>query len=194
MLHTAMVGAAQNLTILVGRPISLSSLDVETVPLDDLMALSDDSKSETVGVYLLLTDEELSGEAIIILQPEEAMLLVDWLLEEPPGTTGHLDDLATSALAELGNQALSSFLNSLADTTGIILRLSPPAVVVDTMPAIFQSVAMAAATISDELLIVKTSFISNERSLKIQFWLIPDVVTITPVSIATKQWQWNKLT
>jgi len=194
MLHEAMESVARSLTILAGRPLTLAGLEVETVPIDRLTALSDNFELEAVGIYLLLTDEELSGEAIIILQPDEAMILVDWLLEESPGTTGQLDDLAISALAECGNQTLSSFLNTLADTTGMTLRLSPPAVVVDTMPVIFQSVALSAATIADELLIIKTDFVNEESSLKVQFWLIPDFVnTATPVSVATRQWQWDIL-
>jgi len=194
MLHQAMDSAARSLTMLTGWPFTLAGLDIGAVPVDSLAVVSDDREMERVGIYLLLTDEELSGEAIMILQPDEAMVLVDWLLEEPSGTTGQLDDLAVSALAECGNQTLSSFLNTLADATGMTLRLSPPAVVVDTMPVIFQAVAMSAATISDELLVIKTDFVNEENSLKVQFWLIPDVVnTATPVSIATRQWQWDAL-
>ena len=194
MLHKAMENVARSLTILAGHPITLAGLEVETFSIDCLTALSDNCESETVGVYLLLTDEELSGEAIIILRPDEALVLVDWLLEEPPGTTGQLDDLAISALAECGNQTLSSFLKTLADAIGMAQRLSPPAVVVDTMPVIFQSVALSAATIADELLVITTDFINEESSLKVQFWLIPDVVnTATPVSVATRQWQWDVL-
>jgi len=194
MLHMAMDGVARSLSMLAGRPIALEGLSIETVPLSCLATLSDDCELEAVGIYLLLTDEELSGEAILILQPDEAMVLVDWLLEEPPGTTGQLDDLEISALAEFGNQTLSSFLNTLADTNGMTLRLSPPAVVVDKIAVIFQAVAMSAATISDELLVVKTNFVNDESLLKVKFWLVPDFInTATPVSTATRQWQWDVL-
>jgi chemotaxis protein CheY-P-specific phosphatase CheC len=89
---------------------------------------------------------------------------------------------------------VSSFLNTLADATGMTLRLSPPAVIVDTMAVILQTVAMSAATISDELLVIKTNFINEDSTLKVQFWLIPDFLnTATPVSAATRQWQWDVL-
>lgn len=194
MLQQAMAHVAHDLTALTGRQIQVYRLVIETVPLQELAHVSADSKMEAVGIYLLLTDEELSGEAVIILSLDDAMRLVDWLLEEQPGTTTRLDDLAYSALAELGNQALSSFLNTLANSTGITLRLSPPAVLVDVIGAIFEAVAMSAASISDEVLVVKTDFVNNESSLTVQFWVIPDFISpVSPVSTATKQWQWDVL-
>ena len=123
MLHQAMAHVAYDLTALTGRQIQAHRLVIETIPLQELADVSADSKMEAVGIYLLLTDEELSGEAVIILSLTDAMRLVDWLLEEQSGTTTRLDDLAHSALAEFGNQALSSFLNTLANATGMTLRL-----------------------------------------------------------------------
>jgi len=194
LLYQAMAHVAYDLTNLTGRQIEMNSLVIETIPLKNLADVSADAEIQAVGIYLLLTDAELSGEAVIILSPADAMRLVDWLLEEPPGTTVQLDTLEHSALAELGNQALSSFLNTLANSTGMTLRLSPPAVMVDVIGAIFEAVAMSAAALSDEVLVIKTEFVNDERSLTVQFWVIPDFISpVTPVSTATKQWQWDVL-
>jgi chemotaxis protein CheC len=194
LLYQAMAHVADDLTTLTGRLLEINSLVIETIPLKNLAGVAADAEMEAVGIYLLLTDEALSGEAVIILSPADAMRLVDWLLEEPPGTTTQLDTLEHSALAEFGNQALSSFLNTLADSTGMTLRLSPPGVMVDVIGAIFEAVAMSAAALSDEVLVIKTEFVNDERSLTVQFWVIPDFISpVTPVSTATKQWQWDVL-
>lgn len=193
MLLTAMRQVARDLTEMTGRPIELNGLDIETLPVNRLGTLAGDPEAETVGIYLLLTDEKLSGEAILLMQPEEALRLVDWLLEAHPGTTTRLGGLERSALSEFGNQALSSFLNAVADLAGIPLRLSPPTVVVDMLAVILEAVAMTAAVMADELLIIKTDFVNNERSLKAQFWVVPDFITAAPVSAATSQWKWDVL-
>jgi len=193
MLMAAMRQVARSLTEMTGRPIELNGLDIETIPVNRLRTLAGDPKAETVGIYLLLTDEKLSGEAILLMQPEDALCLVDWLLEARPGTTTRLGDLERSALSEFGNQTLSSFLNVLADLSGIPLRLSPPNVVVDMLAVILEAVAMAAAVMADELLIIKTDFVNNECSLKAKFWVVPDFITTASVSAATNQWKWNVL-
>ena len=194
ILDAVMENVAQDLTKLVGQPFEFSGLDIKTISVDSLEDLTDDSDTEAVGIYLLLTDEELSGEAMLVLAPDEAMSVVDWLLEESLGTTTQLGDLETSALAELGNQTLSSFLNTIADLTHTPLRPSPPTVVVDTIAIISKAVALSAATVTNEFMLIKTDFINFEKSLKIQFWIVPDFITTSvPVSVTTSEWKWNAL-
>jgi chemotaxis protein CheC len=107
------------------------------------------------------------------------MNLVDSLLEARPGTTTRLNELGCSALSEFGNLALSSFLNAVADLTRVSLRLSPPAIVLDTLTVIFEAVAMSALTVSDEVPIIKMGFVDWDDSLKFQFWVLPDFVTLS---------------
>ncbi len=176
MLHLAMRHVAHNLSDMTGRPFKMDNLRLETVPINCLEGDCADPEAEAVGIYLLI-DGDLSGEAIVVLCPADAAYLADWLLDTRPGTTTHLGDIERSALAEMGNLALSSFLNAIADLIGKPLRLSPPAVVVDMLAVIFEAVAMSADTASDELLLIKTDFVNEESGLRLQFWVVPDFAT-----------------
>jgi chemotaxis protein CheC len=177
MLHMAMRHTAHNLTDMVENPFKIDNLRVETLSLSQLSLYANDPESETVGVYLLI-DDELLGEAVLILSLADAMYLADWLLEVRPGTTTKLGEMERSALAEAGNLVLSSFLNALAEFTDTPLRLSPPAVMVDMLATIFEMVAVSAAPVTDELLIVETDLMNVESNLSIQFWILPDPVVI----------------
>jgi chemotaxis protein CheC len=172
VLHTAMRHTARSLTDMVDHSFDLKNLRVETLPIGQLGLRADDPETETVGVYLLMGDD-LPGEAILILSLEDAMYLADWLLEQRPGTTTHLSDLECSALAEAGNQVLSSFLNALSEFTGTPLRLSPPAVMVDMLATIFEAIAMSAGATTNELLIIETELVNIESDLSLQFWVLP---------------------
>lgn len=172
MLHTAMRHTARNLTDMVNHSFELNNLRVQTVPISQLVTRADDPETETVGVYLLLGND-LPGEAILILSLENAMYLADWLLEQRPCTTTHLGELECSALAEAGNQVLSSFLNALSEFSGMPLRLSPPAIMVDMLATVFEAIAMSAGAISDELLIIETELVNVESDLSLQFWVLP---------------------
>jgi chemotaxis protein CheC len=176
ILHTAIRHVAYNLSEMIGRAVKIDRLTIETIPINRLESSCLNPESEAVGIYLLI-DGDLSGESILVFCPDDAMYLADWLLEVRPGTTTRLGDIERSALAELGNQALSSFLNAIADLTGAPLRLSPPAVIVDMLGVIFEAVAMSADTASDDLLIIKTSLVNTDSSLRFQFWVIPDLIT-----------------
>ncbi len=173
LLHAAMRHTASSLGDMVNHAFSLKNLKVETLPLSQLGMAAENPETETVGVYLLMGDD-LPGEAILILSLADAMYLADWLLEERPGTTTHLGELECSALAEAGNQVLSSFLNALAEFTGTPLRLSPPALMVDMLATVFEAVAMSAGATSDELLIIKSELVNIESDLSLQFWVLPN--------------------
>ncbi len=178
MLHLAMQHTAHSLTDMVGRTITAKSLRIKTVPISYLMGCLDDPEAETVGIYLRLSDD-LPGQAILILSPEDGMYLADWLLEERPGTSTRLGPLEYSALAELGNLTLSSFLNTLANFTGSSLRPSSPAMMVDMLAAILEVVVTNVAAVADDLLIIETDFVNVESALWIRFWVLPDPAVLT---------------
>jgi chemotaxis protein CheC len=177
-LYAAMRHVAHNLAEMVGRPIQINNLRIETLPISHLNARVDDPEAETVGIYLLI-GEDLPGEAILILPLDDAMYLADWLLEIRPGTTTKLGPLECSALAEFGNLTLSSFLNAVAEFVGTPLRLSPPAVMVDMVATVFEAVVMSAAAVTDELLIVEADFVNVESDLSIRFWVLPNTAELS---------------
>jgi chemotaxis protein CheC len=178
LLYRIMRHVAYNLSDMVGRPIKIKSLCIKTIPLSRLGTYARDPEAETVGIYLLIS-EDLSGEAVLTLSRDDAMYVTDWLLEVRPGTTTKLGELECSALAELGNLILSSFLNVIAEFTGAPLRLSPPALMVDMLATIFETIAMSAATSTDELTIIEADFVNVESDLAIHFWVLPDPAMVT---------------
>jgi len=178
VLRIAMRQVAHNLTEMIRRPFETSKMRIETIPINRLTAYTDDPEAETVGIYLLSGDD-LPGQAILILSLNDARQLVDWLLKRPPGASVKLDSLERSVLAEIGNLTLSSFLNAVAVFTGKHLRPSPPAVMVDMLAAVLETVVTAVAAVTDELLIIETDFVNVESSLSIRFWLLPDPIVLS---------------
>jgi chemotaxis protein CheC len=181
-LRLAMQHTAYSLSDLLRRPIKIDSLRFKTIPISQLAAYADDPEAETVGVYVL-TGDDLPGQAILILSPDDAMYVADWLLEARPGTTTRLGPLEYSTLAELGNLTLSSFLNAVAEYSRTPLRPSPPAVIVDMLAAVLEVVATSVAAITDELLIIETAFVNTESSVLIRFWVLPDPAVLTVAGI-----------
>ncbi len=173
VLRLALWHVASCLSDLTYRSITLNSVQLEVIPLDELVLASSDPEAETVGIYLLIGDE-LPGQALFMLSLDDALYLTDWLLGAPAGVTTQLDELESSALAELGNVALAAFLNTLAEFNGNPLRLSPPAIIVDMLATILQVVATSAGALVDELLIIKADFRDEYDSIEIRFWLLPD--------------------
>ncbi|HWI51443.1 MAG TPA: chemotaxis protein CheC [Symbiobacteriaceae bacterium] len=110
-----------------------------------------------VAVYLGI-EGDLNGHLMLLFTQQSGLRVVDMLMEMPAGTTDQLDDLAVSALAELGNICGSSFLNALSDRTGLTIVPTTPVVVVDMAGAILESVVTELYLNGDEVLVVETGF------------------------------------
>ncbi len=196
VLHTAVASAARGLADFVGRPIHLSTFQVEAVPVARITRYAGDPEAGMVGIYLLL-EGDLRGQAILIMPLDSARALASVLVDTLPDTANVLGDLERSALAEVGNVMVSYFLNAVA---GFLRRPrplypSPPAVMVDMLGAILDVVAAPAATESDNLLIVACGLsmgrmeshqrVSMQQSaMQVHFWVLPDTVAAASSAVA----------
>ncbi len=66
---------------------------------------------------------------MLVFTPDSARRVAELLLEMPVGSLPGLDELAFSALAEVGNVSGSYFLNALAGRTGQRVTPTTPAVI-----------------------------------------------------------------
>jgi chemotaxis protein CheC len=172
IFQACLQNSARGLSEMVGRRIDIHLPKIEEIPIGHVIDRVGGPETEMVGIYLLI-DGDVSGQTILMLSLTEALFLVDLLLGEPPGTTTHLGDLERSALAETGNLTAAFFLNEIDALTGISLRPSPPAVIVDMLGAIIDVITAPIAVISDKLSIVETVFEDDGRTVLAHFWILP---------------------
>jgi chemotaxis protein CheC len=97
------------------------------------------------------------------------------MLGEPQGTITSLGDMERSALAEVGNLLVSSFLSAVVTliSGNTLLRPSPPGIQVDMLGAILPSVVVPLAAQCDDLQIVETVFRDSTNTVEIRLWLLP---------------------
>ncbi len=178
LLNAAMKNVADNLSMMTGREIAVDPPVLKSIPLSELMEHGTESpEAETVGIYLLI-EGDLEGQSLLIFGLTDALYLVDMLMGEEPGTTQEMDDVAQSAMAEIGNISLASFLNVLSDRTGHSILPSPPAVIIDMAASILAAVAANTAEFAaDQLIILDTVFKDAGRVIQTKFWVIPNMET-----------------
>jgi chemotaxis protein CheC len=176
-MQSAMKHAADGLSDMVGRPITIEVPHVETLLMGQMPQIAENLETEIVGVYLLV-DGDFTGQVLLMLSIAEALYMVDLLLGQEPGTTTELGDLERSALAEAGNLVTSYFLNEIAALTQISARPSPPAVMIDMMGAIVDVVVTPIASVTDALFMAETTFQESGRAVLAYFWVLPQPIEI----------------
>ena len=138
-LNMATSRVSHSLSETIGQPIRNDATRVATVPVASVASRLGNPTETAVGVGLQITGDA-QGQALLILSWTHALKLVDLMIGEDPGTTANIGFEERSALAEAGNLALTSFLNALATSCSLPLRLLPstPDVIVDRRERIVQ--------------------------------------------------------
>ncbi len=168
----AMQKAVSDLELFTQRPFTLNQMQIKLIPFTNLRTYVNDPLF-AAAIFLHMSDD-LPGWAVFTLPENRAVRIVDWLLEKPTGTTYDLDPLACSALAEMGNIMLASFLSQLSQFTGVSIRPSPPSVVVDKLATILEIGAVSVSVITDELLVIEAIVENKVEGVQIRTWILPD--------------------
>jgi chemotaxis protein CheC len=175
-LRQALWYVAYNLSMLLSRSVAVVSIKVRSYVASELAGAIGSTEAEMVGVYLLFSDD-LPGQTILMLPALFIPRVVDWMMNEPPGTTRQVGALEQSALGELGNVAVSAFLNSVAQPAWGPVHPSPPAIMVDTLDNILDTVTASIAGGYERLTILDASFQDEKKSFPLRMWIIPNPTT-----------------
>ncbi|MEB3298266.1 MAG: chemotaxis protein CheC [Candidatus Sericytochromatia bacterium] len=129
--------AATSLSTMLGVPVKM---EVPAVGLSDVSQIGDllGGREAMVRAVYLLVSGELEGHMALIMREAEALRLLAALMPERLSNQKS-DELAESALAEIGNILTSAYVGALTRWTGLDLRPSPPLTAHDQAGAILDS-------------------------------------------------------
>jgi chemotaxis protein CheC len=147
-----MVDAMVNITV-----PQATSIDVADVPL-----LLGGEEQEVAASYVQVIGQ-IRGHLVMVFPLVDANKLIELIV---PGANLDLasDEMAMSAVQEIGNILSSNFLRSLSDLTQLSMLPTVPAVAVDFAGSIISYVVASMYEITEHLVIVQTNFdVGGER-------------------------------
>jgi chemotaxis protein CheC len=110
---------------------------------------------------------DLEATALLIIGEENADTICGLLGVETNTDTGR------SALEEVGNILVASYVGALGDMTGLQIELGPPEQVFDMLGAIMGSILAMSAGASDVALMLDSALIIEGQACSLSFLLIP---------------------
>jgi chemotaxis protein CheC len=166
------VTAVSGLSQMVNRDFTITTLSIEEVSMRNATNLIGRAEDKVIGVYLLFSGNT-SGQILLAFQPQIAFELVDMAMGVNLGSTTALGEMERSVLGEMGNIVGTFFLNGVADSVGLRLMPSPPAVVEDMAGAVIGSVLAEAFDENESLFVIKLLFSSNIKEMEGRFLVLP---------------------
>lgn len=159
--------AAAALSQLLGRPVDISVPTAAALPLADAVAISGDPEAERHGILVPIVGE--MEAAVVLLVPEEDAHTLTSVF----GLDPHSDD-GRSMLSEVGNILGTSYINVLAQMTGMDMEPAPPQVTHDMLGAILASVLLGRGDDIEVALILDSALEVEGESCSMSFLLLPE--------------------
>jgi chemotaxis protein CheC len=177
--------AARGFSGLLGKSMSVTEPVIRLIPFAEIPMMLGGPEEEAVGIYLMF-EGDIPGQMILIIPIQRAKELVALLLEIPVEQVQSLGSLERSALGEMGNMTGTFFLNSVAELTGLSVRPSIPAVMVDMVGSILDIIVATTGGLGPNVLMFQATFVYGEHKTKTDFWVIPDPNTVNYIASKVK--------
>ncbi|NMB27911.1 MAG: chemotaxis protein CheC [Tissierellia bacterium] len=165
--------AATALASMISKRVNMDVPQVRIMEFNDVARVLGGEEKLVVGIYFDLNDE-VDGNIMFILDLESAINLTNILLNRT-SKEDELDDMAISALSEVGNILASSYVNSLSALTGLKISISIPSLAIDMAGAILSVPAIQFGYVADQVLFIETIFEEGNNCVKGNLFLLPDM-------------------
>lgn len=159
--------------------IDMSVPKVQMLEFKDAAAILGGEERLVVGIYLDLYDD-VEGNIMFVMDLESAINLTDMLLNRK-SKGKELDEIALSALSEVGNILASSYVNSLSALTNLKITVSVPSLASDMAGAILSVPAIQFGQIADQILFIETVFAEGDDYVKGNLFLMPDMASFQKI-------------
>lgn len=166
--------AATALSSMLGEEVRITIPEVRIMGYNEAIDWIGGPEVITAGVLV-----HMSGELNGIMLSVQQMEFVNLVLEHMVGRTitcyEELTELDRSALVEVGNIMISTFINALCGLAEISTRLTVPAFAVDMQGAILTVPMAVFGGQSDYIMTVGADFICEGRQVPCRLLLSPDI-------------------
>ena len=170
--------AATALATMLNTKVDMTVPKVALVEFSEMGETMGGEEQIMAGIYLSISGD-ITGSIMFLLEEKSAHELVAHLM----GMSGTdfvegqpFSEMEQSALQEIGNIIVGSYLNSLSMLTNLKIIESVPSLAVDMAEALLSVPAIEFGMVGDQMLLIQTSF-SEDTELNGYFVLVPDLAS-----------------
>jgi len=161
--------AASSISVLIDKPVDMTVPTIELLGYEEVyeQIMAEDSMVNAVlirmtgdaeGVFLFITSDEVSENLVNMMVPSGIQIN---------------DEMSESAIKELVNIVVTSYLNSVAKMVDVYLLSSVPILVRDMFGAILSSVYIESEQYDDNVMIIKNEFLYQGDRMDSSLYFVP---------------------
>ena len=166
--------AATSLSSLIGIPVRIKQPEVRIMEYNEAIEWIGGPEPITAGVLVGMSGQ-LSGIMLSVQQLEFVNLVLESMLGIHIDDYSQLDEMGRSALTEVGNIMISTFINALSSLADIEIDLTVPGFTVDMQGAIMTVPMAEYGGQSNYIMTIGGNFICNGKVIPCRLLLSPDI-------------------
>ena len=166
--------AATSLSALIGKPVRIQQPEVRIMGYNEAIEWIGGPEEITAGVLVGMSGQ-ISGIMLSVQQLEFVNLVLESMMEKTIQDYMELGEMEHSALTEVGNIMISTFINALSGLAGLDIDLTVPAFTVDMQGAIMAVPMAEYGGQSNYIMTIGGDFICNGKEIPCRLLLSPDI-------------------
>lgn len=164
--------AASALAQFLNRKIDITVPNASMVKFGEISEIVGGPQAEIVGVFLRILGE-ISGRFLLVIPSDISLKLLNHFMPGSQTTNPtNMTEIEKSCMCEVGNILVGAFLNALSVLTQTTMLNSLPSMCCDMAGALIDSIVAGMASVSDDVLMIETSFIEESEDLRINIFLL----------------------
>lgn len=160
-----------SLSILLEKSINMSVVDTRLETIYSLPSLLG-PEDECIAAVTADMDGDINATFMIVFETESAEKLVQLLLKDNGKDISNFTNLEVSALKEVINILGGTYINALAQLTGLDIGMSTPQIYADMAGAILAQLSYEYSNDDDSMLLICTEFTDDEEILRGRFIIV----------------------
>ena len=166
--------AATALSQMMNREVRITLPEVRIMGYNEAIEWIGGPEEVTAGVLVKMSGD-VGGIMLSVQKLELVNLVLRAMLGESIKSYEHLTELEQSALVEIGNIMISTFINALSGLADVHIKVTVPAFAVDMQGAILTVPMAEYGGMSDYLMAIGGNFVCDGKEVPCHLLLSPDL-------------------
>ena len=169
--------AATALSSMLNKAVRMTLPDVQILGYNEAIKFLGDPE-EIVAAILVKMTGEINGLMLFILKMDFINEVLSSVMQQQIEDYYQLNVLETSALEEIGNIIISSYVNAMSTLSEVTINLSVPDIAVNMLGGILSVPMVEFGYQTDKMMMISGQFVIGGKVLHSDLLMMPDIMSL----------------
>lgn len=169
--------AATSLSTLLSKGIRMTLPEVKILGYNEAIKELGDPE-EIVAAVLVKMSGEINGIMLFILKLDFINEVLGQIMSNKVEDYSQLTVISMSALEEIGNIIISSYVNAMSSLSGVTIQLSVPNIAINMLGGILSVPMVEFGYETDKMMMIRCQFIVDRIVLHSELIMMPDIQSL----------------